>query len=156
MTITGPILVGDFNTFASAVKKNGAPRLVRLESDGGEFGEALGIGIMIHKLKINTETIGPCFSSCAYIWLAGHEFKIGNGSIIGIHAPANVYLPDTFKTESNNYIDAGWYLGMVGAPLAAAKNFLAVADLVAFVNLTETNLDVLGYEKIDAQTFKAP
>jgi hypothetical protein len=155
LTITDDFVFGDSKLLSRLIKKNGAPDLIRLSSDGGDFSEAIGIGIQVHELKIPTETIGPCFSSCAYIWLAGSEFTIGAGSIVGIHAPANVYL-DESKTEINNYIDAGWYLGYIRTPLAATKNFLSIANLESMFDITASKLDVLGYVKVDDDTFKAP
>jgi len=67
---------------------------VYLFSPGGSVTEALAIGRLIRKLKLNVTVWGECFSSCVFILAAGSDKTVDSAAKIGIHRPFLVKTPN--------------------------------------------------------------
>jgi hypothetical protein len=61
-------------------------RTLRIQSGGGEVGNAMAIARWVHRNGIDVVVDGSCFSSCSnYIFQAGREKHIVAGGIVGWH-----------------------------------------------------------------------
>jgi hypothetical protein len=98
--ITGPIASGDYDHVA-AMLKGGLVNRVELDSDGGALGEALAIGRLIYKKKLDTVVADgkTCASACGIIWLAGRHRVIEGAGRVGFHA---IYLNDGSQDISSD------------------------------------------------------
>lgn len=135
LQIEGIIEIGDDVIFADLYNAkiffNEDPYLhvILKNSEGGAFAEAVNIGSNIDEFDLSTETEGYCFSSCAYIWLAGSRIYAHPKDMIWIHAPFTMAISEgedmdeaVVPPESkevavmNEYAVslASWYLGKIG------------------------------------------
>lgn len=99
--IEGPIVKGDFKRF-QYLALSGSHRVVWLASPGGDLAEAIKIGLLVRKLKMNVwapeanrrswntmihisdQRNSVCSSACFFIYAAG---IYRSGGILGVHRP---------------------------------------------------------------------
>lgn len=125
--ISGPIELGDaarFEDMASIVDSPFSSAIVTLNSEGGNYEEALQIGDIISGKSMTTAVLEAdvCKSACALILLAGSEQEVRNslprasrfiymGADVGFHAPyVDLRLPNDERvppsTLANIYYSA--------------------------------------------------
>lgn len=157
MLVEGPIQSGDFKKFAefyNASLPTGRPyrHVILKDSTGGDFAEAVEMGLNIHEFELSTETWGYCYSACAYIWLAGTTRYGHPSDVILIHAPAvKEKGPEAALQNEYGAASASWYLGRIG--LNAAAPILFVVDTKQ-PDYIEINLDILEKLEIDITLLK--
>jgi len=91
---------------------------VYLQSPGGSVSEALSIGRLIRKLKLNVQVWRECFSSCVFILAAGVGKSLYPDARIGIHRPFLEKTPnDNIETVMRKSLaDAKAYLAEMNIP----------------------------------------
>ena len=103
-----------------------------LNSEGGVFMEGANMGLLIQKFNLDTYAY-RCYSSCAYMWLAGQDkfVAVQNGGKVEIHAPyepietAFMMIPDA-RDEFLIYYAP--YLTKINAPLSLTEMILKNAQ----------------------------
>ena len=84
--VTGVIGIGDADRFAQIATD--PPRLVVLNSAGGEVANALAMAKLIHdKASSTLIPVGKkCLSACSVLFLAGRTKYMGSGAQLGVHS----------------------------------------------------------------------
>lgn len=106
ITITGRAEAGDAKAFAAIVAATppDPKTIVELSGPGGMVSDGLRIGLIIHQLGWTTR-VGDghaCFSTCAFIWLAGKRRVMASDAHIAFHAP--------FDTRTYKVTDVGRHM----------------------------------------------
>jgi len=115
ITISGPIVEGDYGTFKSLLEAHGNTKDVLIgESPGGLLIEAIAMGELIHKRGLRTSVGGRCLSACALIFMSGVKKGMGKGSVLAFHAPAD---QDDVKSTAGAAL-SGAYLNSLGVSYA--------------------------------------
>src|SRR5215471_13244927 len=91
IVLTGSIQPGDYTAFAAALDDN--IRIVVLGSDGGRVDEAMEIGRLIRKRRLDTAIPSSCVSACALIWAGGKTRTVGVGGRLSVHCPTLIGSP---------------------------------------------------------------
>src|SRR5215831_12383257 len=112
--LTGSIQEGDDAAFAAAL--DSSVRTVVLGSDGGRVSEAMAIGRLIRKRRLDTSVPSSCVSACALIWAGGVRRTVDGR--LAMHCP-------TFPGELQCYAPTREamisYLKEMGAPPAVIE-----------------------------------
>lgn len=122
--ISGKIESGDYEKLVQVFKeyKDGCrigqsyqlQPLIRLDSQGGNLGEAFKMGEFLRKIEANTSvaTDGECASSCVFLLASGVIRDVWMGGKLGLHRPRFDFEPygglsrEMAETEYRNLIDA--------------------------------------------------
>jgi hypothetical protein len=96
--------------------------IVQLDSHGGNV-EALSIGYLIWGRRMQTYVAdnATCYSTCAYIWLAGDTRWIGKHASIGFHM---AHAAPGEKTTAEDYMAVNAHIAMYFGMLGLPPNFL--------------------------------
>jgi hypothetical protein len=95
ISLTGEIVPGDAEALKSLIKKaNDTGKLVasiRLDSEGGNLGEAVEIAAVVQFGKLNTVIVSnaKCASACFVVFAAGAEKYANYSSTIGVHGASD-------------------------------------------------------------------
>jgi hypothetical protein len=91
ITLSGPIIFGDSDTFTREVQQANAAgksvEIVQLDSGGGRLVEGVKLATAIKEAGIST-SVGPgavCASACFLIFAAGDPKFVGDGARVGVH-----------------------------------------------------------------------
>lgn len=106
---------------------------IALKSEGGDLQETLNAGQVIHCLNLDTLIIGPCFSACPLLFLAGNKRAINQPyPPVGVHRL--YYLHDNKKfplSPFTSYQALIQYLDTVLGPHRVQASYLFEAMLKA-------------------------
>ena len=143
-SLTGPILPTDGAMFRAALI-NGVPDVVEIEGPGGDFLSAVRIGVTIKDHGIRTHATGRCFSSCAYIWIAGSQMLADEDASIDIHLPEVGASADSGEQQWLDRALLGWYLGRLDLSIEMMEAFLIEAT--DFGRVSNRSFDMLAFAR---------
>lgn len=126
MLITGSISIGTWVTFQQIAKDFPIKSVVLTENMGGNWIAATELTLYIHKNKIDTYASGDCFSSCAYMWLAGNNRYVTQEVVVGIHAPYGTFENQVMKVDNTDLAEGAWLIGAIGLPIEFSR-FIAIS-----------------------------
>jgi hypothetical protein len=137
------------------------PEVVELSGPGGDFMSATQIGVAIRSRGIATHATGDCFSSCAFIWMAGRPMIVDEGVTIAVHLPAaDEGVPYAGPAWLPHAV-LGWYLGRLDLSAQMMEAFYIEAtaygrvenrhfDLVQFAQHWTAGVEVVPRAKVEA------
>lgn len=135
IVIAGEIVEGDYQRFRTIEMIHPA-KVVIVSGPGGKMTEALAIGEYIRDSKIKTIADGPCFSGCAFIWVAGYRLGMLPNAVLGFHGATD---PETGLADVASNAVLGKYLSDCGMSF----NFI----IAAFAG--GKDLRIFDFNKID-------
>jgi hypothetical protein len=149
LSFSGAISLGEFERFRRAYKR-GIKELI-VDSPGGSTFEAIEIGTVIYRDKLDIKVEGKCLSSCAlYFFLPAKKKTLKNG-LVGFHGSVGVtqeLYPEDFYNPSNENL----------ALLGLSKKE-AVEKLLIHVEREKALFKLLGISKelfLISDSFKGP
>ena len=160
ITVSGPIVEGDFERFRRAVDRFG-PLRVELSGPGGLVLEAMRIGRLVRAKGIETTVLGyqDCSSACVLIYAGGLVRTAESTSRFGLHMSSGAFsdemitamaeIIDELGPESVPLIVSQFESGAGQSTLAQANYFLKmgvslkVLELASAVN--HLDIEYLSY-----------
>jgi hypothetical protein len=154
MRLSGPITSVDGAVFLQMVNDH-QPRVIELESPGGDLLSAVRIGVIIHERYLWTHAVGQCLSACAYIWIAGLHMVADEGVEILNHLPVAIAGENEGRPHAEGLALFGWYLGKLNISVDMMEAFLDAAtregtvdnayfDMVAFAEYWNAPVEIVG------------
>jgi|SRR5215472_1914545 len=140
--IIGTVELGDDAVFESKAQPFYQAMVVHLHSKGGMTTPALKIGRFIRQRGWDTTVEYTCYSSCAWLWLAGiRHFKTASAEI-AFHSASDVRT-GAISTASNHAVTD--YLSELGYGPEVAR-FTTTAPPNSMVLLSDHNAKRLGIQ----------
>jgi hypothetical protein len=127
--MSGDIVQGDTLRFSALLAKlpPNQPKILLMESRGGQTIEGITLGLAIHNAKVATAVNGFCASSCALAWLGGSPRIASTHAQIGFHA--SFTQNGTVQSVSSvGNAEVGYYIDALGLPPEDAA-YVTTADL---------------------------
>jgi hypothetical protein len=149
LRLSGPITPVDGAIFLEQVNRH-KPRIIELESPGGDVLSAVRIGVIIHERYMWTHAVGSCRSACAYIWIAGLHMLADEGVEIANHLPIATHGEFEGTPHQRGIALFGWYLGKLNISVDMMEAFLDRAT--RFGTVPNQYFDMLEF----AQYWNAP
>lgn len=116
----------DFVAFLAA-QRGGPIRTLVLQSDGGDFGGGLQLGLLIRKHRLATVVASGsgCWSACAYAFLGGTARRVDARARYGVHTGNMVVTgwgpaatqPKAYRREMSKATEDGYLAGVGDAGL---------------------------------------
>ncbi len=159
--ISGEIVKGDADKFATIVVTAPADTVVILSSGGGGIFESMMIGEAIRARHFATgiPNDATCASACGLIWLAGIPRYIGSTGRVGFHAAYVVKEGVASETGSGNAV-VGAYLTNLGLSYEAIFYVTSAApDNITWLHTADAKrigIDAITVEKKTDETPAPP
>ena len=126
--MSGEIVPGDalrFQALLATLPPN-KPKMLFMQSPGGNVLESISLGLAIHNAKVATVVGDYCASGCALAWLGGVTRAASPHAQIGFHTPY-VLNGAVQSVSSVGAAEVGYYTAVLGlSPDAAA--YVTTAD----------------------------
>jgi hypothetical protein len=103
LTFRGQIAAGSASRVSQLMRQaNGAVRIFRITSAGGDGAEALRIAEIVRRNALDVEVESFCISGCAqYIFIAGKSKHVYNNSIVAFHGTPSALRFELSRSSLN-------------------------------------------------------
>lgn len=116
--LSGTIGFGTAARLEEVLREHPDTAVLRLTSHGGRIGEARRVRKLVAARGLTTVAVGPCFSACTTVFVAGRERVIHEHARLGFHQPGlagvtNWFWSDAIEADARAMVAAGVDPGFV-------------------------------------------
>ncbi len=83
--LDGPVSLRGFSELAGLIAEHPSVRVIALRSVGGSISAARGMARLVEEAGLETRAVGPCYSACALVFVAGAPRILTEEGELGFH-----------------------------------------------------------------------